>query len=156
MIKAFVAVLALSVIMAFVFCDEAWAEGGPFGLGIILGEPTGISGKYYLNETHAIDGAVAWSLSGDNDFHLHGDYLFHEYSLIEPDKGKLPVYVGIGGRFLFRQSRDTEFGVRIPVGLNYIFATIPIDLFGEIVPILDLFPDVEFDLEGAIGARFYF
>jgi hypothetical protein len=48
------------------------------------------------------------------------------------------------------------FGVRFPVGLAYIFANYPFDIFGEIVPILDLVDETDFDLEGAIGARFWF
>jgi hypothetical protein len=31
------------------------APGGPFGLGIILGEPTGITGKYFMDNQYAID-----------------------------------------------------------------------------------------------------
>jgi hypothetical protein len=34
-----------------------------FGLGLILGEPTGLSLKYWFDEERAVDGALAWSLS---------------------------------------------------------------------------------------------
>ncbi len=42
------------------------------------------------------------------------------------------------------------------IGLDYYFGSAPFDIFGEIVPILDFFPDVDFELEGAIGGRFWF
>jgi hypothetical protein len=42
------------------------------------------------------------------------------------------------------------------VGLAYAFADVPIDLFLEVAPILNVVRDTEFDLEGGIGARFYF
>ncbi|MBP2681688.1 MAG: hypothetical protein H6Q78_1551, partial [Candidatus Krumholzibacteriota bacterium] len=45
---------------------------------------------------------------------------------------------------------------RVPVGLTYIFDGAPLDIFFEIVPILDLIPDTEFDANAAIGIRFYF
>ena len=32
------------------------------GVGIILGEPSGITGIVYLSRTYAIDGAVSWDL----------------------------------------------------------------------------------------------
>lgn len=134
----------------------ALAAGGPFGLGIILGEPTGISGKYFLSSRNAIDGAVAWSLDGDNDLHLQGDYLYHWYGKISVDKGRAPVYAGFGGRIRFRESGDDRVGVRFPVGVGYEFTDAPFDVFLELVPMLDLAPDTDFDLEGAIGGRFYF
>ena len=40
--------------------------------------------------------------------------------------------------------------------LNYIFETSPFDVFLEVVPVLDLAPDTEFDFNAAIGARFFF
>lgn len=132
------------------------ASADSFGLGIILGEPTGVSFKIGRTGRNAIDGAVAWSMSGDNDLHLQGDWLYNDFDLIPVGKGQLPFYVGIGGRVRFREGRDDDIGIRIPVGLNYIFDSSPFDAFFEIVPILDLAPDTEFDLNAAIGGRFFF
>ena len=144
------------VLITIVFSSAAAAEGGPFGLGIILGEPTGLGGKLFLTKKNAIDGAVAWSLEGDNDFHIHGDYLYHSYNLIIVDGAELPLHFGVGGRIKFRENHDDEVGIRFPVGLNYIFDTAPFDVFLEIVPILNLAPDSDFDLNAALGGRFYF
>ena len=129
--------LAFVVIPGF-----ALAERGPFGLGIIVGEPTGISGKYQLSTKNAIDGAVAWSLDGDNELHLHGDYLYHWYEVVTVEKGSLPLFAGVGGRFRFRENRDDEVGVRFPVGLTYLFDDAPFDVFLEVAPILELAPDL--------------
>ena len=148
--------LVLSLALVTLLPAVVLATGGPFGLGIIVGEPTGVSIKYQMNEKNAIDGAVAWSLSGDNDLHLHGDYLMHWYDIITVSKGQLPLYAGLGARVLFRENRDNHIGLRIPVGLAYLFAGSPFDAFVEIVPVLDFAPDTDFDLEGAIGGRFWF
>lgn len=135
----------------------AWAaDERPFGLGVIAGEPTGITGKYMLNANHAIDGGVGWKTSGDNEFHLYGDYLFHFHHLIQVKKGDLPVYVGGGLRWVRRDKKDNKLGIRIPVGLEYLFAGGSLGAFGELVPVLNLKPDTDFDLEGGIGIRFYF
>ena len=146
----------MSLVLVILLPTIALASGGPFGLGIIVGEPTGVSLKYQMNEKNAIDGAVAWSLSGDNDLHLHADYLIHWYDIITVKKGQLPLYAGLGGRIEFRENRDNLIGLRIPVGLAYLFAGSPFDAFVELVPVLDLAPDTDFDLEGALGARFWF
>ena len=149
-------VMTFALISGTALAQSTLAERGPFGLGAIFGAPTGISAKYFLDESHAVDGAIAWDLSGDNDFHIHADYLYHNYSLITVEKGELPVYFGVGGRLKIRDNKDDEFGIRFPIGLAYAFADVPIDVFAEVAPILDVVPDTEFDLEGGIGARFYF
>jgi hypothetical protein len=144
-------VIALVTVM--ILAGSAASQGG-FGLGIILGEPTGVSGKAWLTDRTAIDMAAAWSFSDEAALHLHADYLFHNFDLITVDTGQLPIHFGIGARVKFED--ESKLGVRIPVGLTYIFSGTPIDIFFEIVPILDLVPDTEFEANAAIGARFYF
>jgi len=143
----------------------AGAEDG-IGVGAILGEPTGISVKKWISQDQAIDAAAAWSFSENDSFQLHADYLIHNFGVLsDVTVGKrLPVYYGIGARIKFenndnrsgRNNNDTLLGVRVPFGLSYIFAKAPVDVFAEIVPVLDIVPDTKFDINGAIGARFYF
>ncbi len=150
--------LSTVLCLTMIFCSLASAVAAerPFGLGVIVGEPTGLSAKYLLNRENAIDLAVAWNLSGDNDFTLHADYLWHVYDLIKVNTGEMPVYFGVGGRMDLRDNKDDKFGVRIPVGVSYQFADPKfLELFGEIAPIIDLAPSTKLDLSVAIGARFY-
>lgn len=145
----------VSIIM--LIAGPALAEGGGnFGLGVILGEPTGISGKLWISGKSAVDGAAAWSLGNNEALHLHADYLLHNFTLIEVDKGRLPFYYGIGGRIRFADNGDDYIGVRVPLGLAYLFEGAPLDIFLEVVPILDLAPDTDFDLNAAIGIRYFF
>ncbi len=125
---------------------------GKFGLGIILGEPTGISAKLWITGTTAIDGAVAWSFANESAFHIHADFLIHNFGVF--DKVVI-LYYGIGGRIKFRKD-ETRLGVRIPVGVAYDIPSTSIDLFLEIVPLLNLNPSTSFTLNGAIGGRFHF
>jgi hypothetical protein len=151
--KTIIAMILLGVILA----GHADAKPrGPFGLGIIIGEPTGIDAKYFLNANNAIEGALAWSLSGNNEFHIQCDYLYHNYTAITVSKGQLPIFFGLGGRIAFKENTDDQVGIRIPVGLAYEFEGGIFDVFGEIVPVLELIPDTEFELEGALGVRFWF
>lgn len=52
------------------------AEG--FGIGLILGEPTGLSIKKWIGPERAIDAAAAWSLAEHERFQFHADYLVHK------------------------------------------------------------------------------
>jgi len=124
------------------------------GLGIILGEPTGVSFKIWTGNNSAFDGAVAWSFINGGAFHVHADYILHSFNLIHVESGRLPVYYGIGGRIKFLD--DAGIGVRVPVGLAYLFDDAPIDIFLEIVPILDLAPKTDFKINAALGGRYFF
>lgn len=129
-------------------------NGENFGIGVMLGEPTGISIKSWNGDRSAFDIGAAWSLSGREEaIHLHTDYLLHSW-FNNVDTGRLAFYYGIGGRIIFAD--DAKAGVRVPLGLNYVFSSAPFDLFVEAVPILDLTPDTEFAGNGAIGIRYYF
>ncbi len=130
------------------------AQQTGFGLGLIVGEPTGLSGKYWINPWTAIDCAFAWSIDKKSGVHLHSDYVWHDYRIISVIKGKLPIYYGVGARIVF--ATDNIFGVRGVAGLNYIFDGTPLDIFIELVPTLDIAPKVGFDFNGAIGIRYYF
>src|SRR5690242_4684738 len=47
----------------------------PLGLGVMLGEPTGLNAKYWLSDTRALQFGLAYSFG--NYMALLGDYLFH-------------------------------------------------------------------------------
>ncbi|MDO9575313.1 MAG: kelch repeat-containing protein [bacterium] len=123
------------------------------GMGLIIGEPTGLSAKLWITENSALDGAIAWSFVNGGCLDLHADYLLHRYNILKIRKGELPLYYGIGARVNFRDK--TTVGLRGVVGLEYIFDTIPIDLFLEFAPILNLIPDRNFRFNAAIGIRYF-
>lgn len=130
------------------------AQDKNFGIGIILGEPSGISGKLWLGSSNALDLTAAWSFKGDDHLLLQADYVWHSFNIISVSSGRLPIYFGIGGRVLLAD--DPLIGVRVPIGLNYMFSDAPVDIFLEIVPILDIAPATDFDLGGGLGARYWF
>jgi hypothetical protein len=148
-------IAVLGILISACLNQPAYAQHD-FGLGIIVGEPTGLSGKLWLSQNSAIDGAAAWSFEGEDAFHLHMDYLLHSFNVIKVDEGKLPIYYGIGGRIKFEEEDNARVGLRIPVGLEYIFTGERVDFFLEVVPLLDLVPDTDFSLNGGIGVRYFF
>lgn len=147
--------IIIAAFLAAAVSPAAAQEPRPFGLGMIVGEPTGINAKYYLNRENALQGSAAWSLEGNNSFTLQGDYLFHRYEWIQVQSGQLPVFFGVGAGLTF-QDRDNEVGVRFPAGLDYIFEGAPMDIFGQLVPVLELAPSTDFNFEAALGVRYFF
>lgn len=158
--------------MRFVVVGLVWlgataaqAQRSGTGAGVIVGEPTGLSLKHWVAADRAFDAAAAWSLEGNDSLQLHADYLFHNFSALKEDipEQSTAVYYGLGARVCFHEDNgrghddnDTTLGVRIPVGLDFFPAKSPIDIFLEIVPVLEVAPSTEFDLDAALGARFFF
>ena len=149
--------ITLALMFALLVPTAATASNADgFGLGVIVGEPTGLSGKFWLGQSSALQGAVAWSTQSNSSFHFHLDYIMHRFDVIDVDSGSFPLYYGLGGRFRVRENADDDIGIRIPIGLSYMFGNDPFDIFVEVVPILDLVPDTDFDLNAAIGFRWFF
>jgi hypothetical protein len=129
---------------------------GRFGAGLILGEPTGVSLKYFFNETMAIDGAVGWSFQNETDFYLHSDFLWHKFDLVSVPDGRLLFYLGVGGWVKFRDDEDNGIGIRVPIGASYIFDKLPLDVFAEVGPVLELAPSTRGGFTLGVGARWWF
>lgn len=148
-----VAVALLSVLAA----PSAGSAASSLGLGVMAGEPTGVTVKVWGSSRHAFDGAAGWSIGEGGWIYLHGDYLWHRYEL-DPEEfeGSVPYYFGVGGRLLLHEGDDSRIGVRFPIGLDYLFDGGRFDVFIEVAPVLDLVPETDFDLTGGVGARYYF
>ena len=131
-----------------------YSQTSNFGLGIQLGEPTGINAKLWTSSVNAVDFGLAWSFEGRNEMIIQADYVWHSFNVFPVSSGKLPLYFGIGGRAILRD--DPQLGARIPVGIAYMFESIPLDVFAEIAPILNVIPSTDFDLGGGVGVRFRF
>ena len=141
-----------------------------FGLGLELGAPVGLNGKWFFNSSQALDFGVGDDfVIGDRaGFHVYGDLLFHPLSLVSIPVFELPFYVGIGGRiWTFKDSAiaapndATAFGVRVPLGVSFDFNTIPLDAFAQFVPTLDFFSghpvhSVFIDFDASVGVRYWF
>lgn len=120
-------------------------------LGIILGEPTGISLKMWQSNNTAYNFGLAWSFSGQGSIHAHADYLRHNW--LDVTEGDLVLYYGLGARLLLRD--DPKVGARIPVGLQYLIPNSRLTVFAEVAPMLDLIPDTSFEVNGGLGIRIF-
>lgn len=129
------------------------AQDGILGLGVMVGEPTGISAKLMAGRGNAFSGGAAWSISSDV-FYFQIDYLRYFYDVFPVSEGALPLYAGIGGGATLKD--DPVLGPRIPLGLAYFFADTPIEVFAEVAPRIILVPDTNFDVQGVVGVRFLF
>jgi hypothetical protein len=113
-------------------------------------------GVYYTNHRGECDD---WRTDGYgwNQFHFHLDYLLHRFDIIQASI-PLPLYYGAGLQYEYRQYwiDDSWVGVRGTFGIAFMPKTIPFDFFFELAPVMYVIPAPDFDVNGGIGARFWF
>ncbi len=127
------------------------------GIGIQVGAPIGINAKYWLSQNLAVDGALGLSPYSHAPVEAHADFLVHDFDLLTPASGKMPVYIGAGILGRFRNHGDGSMaGFRFPVGISYMFEDAPIDLFAEVAPEVIFTPFRRGYIDGAVGIRFWF
>lgn len=146
----------LWMLSAMLWGEAALAKGENLGVGLIVGAPTGVTLKAWQDSTHAVDVGLGWTAEHDENFHLHADYLFHNFSVFKPSVGRLALYYGVGGAISRQNGDDTRIGIRVPFGISYFFANNPLEMFGELAPRADFSPNSDLTLDAALGMRFYF
>ena len=142
-----------SVLVALSVLAMAAPIAGAVDVGVIVGEPTGLSLQFGGRGDNALNLATGWSLSEEEWLYVHADYVF--LTLVhtdELDEG-IPFYYGFGGRVVILDD-DSRVGARLPLGLQYETGDMPLTFFIEVAPILDLVPDTEFGVAGGLGVRF--
>jgi hypothetical protein len=172
--SVWVAVLGATLLVAATRPARATEVGysRTFGLGVALGDPTGIVAKLWLSNTNALDFGFGFHHIGwrrCDRFDTNCDYAYRDYSfnvdyLWQSNLVKGPLqldwHIGLGGRAYFvgdnRYAHDVNLAVRAPIGLDMMFRNPSfLELYFEIAPALYLL-DLDLGLEGSLGARAYF
>jgi hypothetical protein len=147
--------------------------GGPFGLGLQLGDPSGFVMKYHLDSRVAIDAGLSFAF--DRWILLYSDWIWHVpggFGNQNEFISQLNPYVGAGGLFVVSAKSEAEvrrekyfsdssstriaLGVRVPIGVEWRASRIPLGIYIEIAPGLTIIPATNGFVQGGIGGRFYF
>ncbi len=142
------------------------AQDHGFGLGVIFGEPTGLSAKLWTSKDNAFDFGFGVSLGGDRikykgsydrtgRIHFHMDYLWHAFNAISSTE-RFPLYYGIGGRFNSGGGYDGSIGIRGVFGIAWFPHSTPIDVFFELVPVFQVTPLAGLGIDAGLGVRYFF
>ncbi len=129
-------------------------RGSIFGVGMVFGDPTGITVKSWLDNYTAIDAAASWDTEKDSVTAQLG-LLIHDFEPFYGGDATLLIYYGVGTRFKSESGKESRVGVRGVAGLAWLFERSPFELFIEIGPLMNVVPKTEPDITGGIGIRFY-
>jgi len=159
--------LTVIALCLFFAVQVSYAQERSFGLGVIIGEPTGLSAKLWTSPTTAFDFGLGWSVGGDrignykgsydggSRVHFHMDYLWHSFESIHSSE-RFPLYYGFGGRVNSGAGYDASAAVRGVFGIAWMPHATPIDVFLELVPSLQLTSSTGFAIDAGLGARYFF
>ena len=150
---------------------------GKLGLGLTLIGPSGITGKYLMNDKMSIEGSLGLGLLGYGRFHLHGVLLYNFYQIND----SLSLYGGGGavlqergghrdhdrnrgdhwrnGRHFFRNENDNyvnSLGIRAPIGISWKNADKKFELSAEVYVNIFLIGRDGVNAGLALAGRYYF
>lgn len=147
--------------------------GGPFSLGLILGTPTAITGKYDLSSRNAVDVGLSF-------FYSYSALVYSDYQWKFPGRfgnknkffSQTTPYIGVGGGIYswnsYARYGDRPWGWntndssgvglygRVPLGAEWLPKNPPLGVFAEVAPGLALLPGMGITFDIGVGARYYF
>ena len=155
-IQTLVLVLVLVLVLAAAGSALAGKNTKGFGLGLMAGEPSGLNAKVWTGSNTALVAGAAMLLNDDGRGTGYVDYLWHVHDMTDTRNSIMPFYYGVGARYRAGDGTEDTWGVRIPLGLDYLFGNSSWDVFGELVPIIEVAPDQDFDVNAVVGVRYFF
>ncbi len=143
--------LALAFITFLLAVPSAQAQDRGLGLGLVIGSPTGFSAKYWVGREDAMQFGVGWvALRKEQGTAVSFDYLWHSMHAIRSSE-RLPLFYGLGAQIV-----ESSVGVRGVGGIAWLSRKAPVDVFLQVVPILQFNENSGFYLDAAIGVRYFF
>lgn len=165
--RAFIAALSLSLLLP-VSAAARPGSGGPFGLGVILGETSGLTGKLWVSPEEAFDFHLAENPFSSSGVGVYGDYLSHIDLEAPANLFIVAMYLGPGAavffdnestcirRVCYHEDPVVWLAARMPIGFNMLFTRFNGEVFAEVAPSLVIYPFVGLDVDISVGFRFYF
>lgn len=150
---------------------------GPLGVGVMVGNPISVGGRYWLSPHVA---AQVWLGSNAYRFgpRLSADLLFGAHGLVPALGPKVNVGMAIGGGMVVQGERGPSryhchddphrychfapthgtatLGLRLPLSFSVLIRKISLDVFAESAFTFDVLPYGYVSVEAGIGARYYF
>jgi len=140
-------------------------QNKPLGLGVVLGEPSGISARQWLSTDEALNFSLAYSL--DKFLFASVDYTWQFSHILRIQDAHLHPYIGVGAGIAFaggaqgspfsgENSSSVGVGIRVPLGIEWIISGGRLGVFLEFVPGIGIVPGTFGFANGGVGIRYYF
>ena len=133
---------------------EAQRAGGDVGLGLQIGEPSGVTLQFYNPGSMSWDFLAAWDVDDFFFLNVHGLY----YRGIG-QRNDVHLFYGPGAFIGIRdrgrdEDDDVVVGISGTIGIGIMVEQFQI--FGSVTPRLSLIPGTDGDVGAGVGVRYYF
>ncbi|HKA90325.1 MAG TPA: hypothetical protein VKE22_21835 [Haliangiales bacterium] len=152
------------IILALAAAGTAQAHegaGGNLAVGVGVGVPTALSLEVAPTPFTAFELALGVRTFDTDDLYAHLVFKGDIVRLVRGPDVIVPVYVGAGGFIRNHRASDiTDAGARVPLGVNFDFTRVPLQIFAELALEATFVSDAPIDhplaLVGMAGARVWF
>jgi hypothetical protein len=149
-----------------------FASAKTWGLGAVIGAPTGFSANYFLSESRTVHTTLAYDLSGDDNLQLASHYQWRKNN-INLETLRFGWFYGVGARFALRDNDhhdhkhhnyydhddhdgDIELGPSGTIGLFHEFTSAPLEIFLKGNLTVNIIEDTDVDIDGMLGLHYNF
>lgn len=155
------------LISALMIPGAAFAK--TWGLGAVIGAPTGLSANYFLSEARTVHTTLAYDFDGDDDLQLASHYQFRMNNL-NFENFKMGWFYGVGARLALKDhdhdhkhhnhhhhdDEQLELGPSGTIGLFHEFQEIPLEAFLKGNLTVNLIEDTDVDTDIMLGLHYNF
>jgi hypothetical protein len=133
---------------------------GRVGLGLQLGEPTGVTLEVALTRMTALDLCLGLATFDRDLAYFHLQWVIVPFDLAgRGGSVDVPLYLGVGGAIYDTGQRfadDVKVAARVPFGVAVELHEVPLQFFGELAIRIQIVDDTDVDLDPSFGFRYFF
>lgn len=135
-------------------------QGGPFGLGVAIGAPSGVTGRLWFGDWSAVQFSAGGDLGAFNSAAVTADYVvvFRPFEVTD-NIYAVPLHIGGGVNIDIVNNAGVNtllMGPRAVFGASLMVPELPIDFFAELAPTVYFLEQIGWSVDGQIGVRQYF
>jgi hypothetical protein len=147
--------LLITLVFGIVLAARATPACADVGVGLFLGEPTGVDLKIGLGNRSALDLLLGFdTLRAGRGGYGHLTYLVTPL-VAQGSSVLVPLRLGIGAA-VYGSTNDTNLAVRAPLELALRLRSSPLEFYGELAFELTLIDPASIGLQGGGGFRVFF
>ncbi|NIA18572.1 MAG: hypothetical protein GWO85_00580 [Simkaniaceae bacterium] len=119
---------------------------------------TGLLGQLMQNNYSAIDASISWGLGEKGYLCVHADKITYLNQGLHIKNEFFPLYYGFGGMVEFKKNAytNTNLFTRLPFGITFKLRKNPVRIFVEVVPMVSLVPNMQYNITTGVGLRYSF
>ena len=137
---------------------KAHGPGGSVGLGVMVGDPSGLSLRYMpAGAPYALDFLLAYSW--DDNVIVAADYKFlfpGLFSKTDAAGQHFHPFLGVGAVLSMANGAGDFLGLRVPVGLEWVIPRSQLALQLELAPGIGIIPSTDAFAMAGLAIRYYF